>query len=142
MASWDAMKAFDRASTVYLKKVTERMAFPPLFRSWLRMLHLGATTRLILPSGLSREIRVSFSFRQGDCITGELYCLTQEPFLRMIRKRLVGLLVSNFSQKDEDYMDDIQFCPAARETWSSLTEQQENLRLNQDSCCPETSNLR
>ena len=75
LASWDALKAFDRASTVYLNKVTERMAFPSLFQAWLRMLHLGATTRLILPSGLSQEITVSFSFRHGDCIAGDLYCL-------------------------------------------------------------------
>ena len=115
LASWDAMKAFDRSSTVYLDKVTEKMAFPPLFRAWLQMLHQGATTRLILASGLSQEIRVSFSYRQGDCIAGDLYCLSQEPLLRMMRKRLQGLVVSNFVQKDEDYMDDIQFLSSHEE---------------------------
>ena len=108
-ASWDNMKAYDRASIAYLVKVTERMAFPVLFRGWLRMLHRGATTRLFLPSGLSREITVAFSFRQGDCISGDLYCLTQEPLLRMIKKKITGLKLTNFRQKDEDYMDDIQF---------------------------------
>ena len=44
LASWDAMKAYDRSSTEYLDKVTERMSFPPLFRSWMKMLHCGATT--------------------------------------------------------------------------------------------------
>ena len=73
------------------------------------MLHEGATTRLIVPSGLSREIKVAFSFRQGDCISGDLYCLTQEPLLRMIRNKMQGLKLTNFQQKDEDYMDDIQF---------------------------------
>ena len=109
LASWDAMKAYDRASIVYLDKVTEKMCFPQLFRSWLMMLHCGATTRLFLPSGLSKKIPVSFSFRQGDSIAGDCYCLTQEPLLRLIRERLSGLLVSNFNQKDEDYMDDVQF---------------------------------
>ena len=108
LASYDNIKAYDRSSTVYLDKVTERMAFPPLFRSWLRMLHHNATTRLLLSSGLSREIQVSFSFRQGDSIAGDLYCLTQEPLLRMLRNRLVGFLVSNFFQKDTSYLDDIQ----------------------------------
>ena len=109
LASWDALKAYDRASTVFLDKVTERMAFPQVFRSWLQMLHHGATTRLLLPTGLSPEISVSFSFRQGDCIAGDLYCITQEPLLRMLRKKLDGLPISNFRQLDEDYMDDIQF---------------------------------
>ena len=115
LASWDALKAFDRASTRFLDKVTERMSFPPVFRAWLQMLHHGATTRLILPSGLSREIRVSFSFRQGDCIAGDLYCLTQEPLLRMLRKKLQGLVISNFKQLDEDYLDDIQFLSSSQQ---------------------------
>ena len=102
LASWDAMKAYNRASITYLDKVVERIAFPVVFRNWLKMLHCGATTRLILPSGLSREIAVSFSFRQGDNIAGDLYCLTQEPLLRMLRKKLEGLPMTNFTQKDED----------------------------------------
>ena len=96
------MKAYDRASINYLDKVTERMAFPEKFRSWLKMLHCAATTRLLLSSGLSREIPVSFSFHQGDPIAGDLYCLSQEPLLRMMRSKLQGLQVSNFKQLDED----------------------------------------
>ena len=107
VASWDSMKAYDRASVVYLDKVTERMEFPPMFRSWIKMLHHGATTRLILPSGLSREIPVSFSFRQGDCIAGDLFCLNQEPLLRMLRQKLKGLRITNFKQNADAYMDDI-----------------------------------
>jgi hypothetical protein len=104
LASWNATKVFDHASTIYLDKVTERMAFPQLCQPWMRMLHFNATTRLILPTGLIQEISVSFS-----CISGDLHCLTQEPMLRMMRKRLIGLTVSNFSQKEEAYMDNIQF---------------------------------
>ena len=84
------------------------MAFPPIFRAWLKMLHQDATTRLLLVSGLSREIPVSFSFRQGDSIAADLYCLTQDPLLLMLRNRLVGFLVTNFFQKDTCYLDDIQ----------------------------------
>ena len=108
IASFDMVKAYDRSSTAYLEKVTEKMAFPEMFRSWLQMLHSGATTRLILPSGLSKEIKVTFSFRQGDCISGDLYCLNQEPLLRMLRNRLVGLYVAYFFQKDTSYLDDVE----------------------------------
>ena len=108
LASFDNLKAYDRSSTAYLEKVTEKMAFPEKYRSWLQMLHRGATTRLILPSGLSRDIQVTFSFRQGDCIAGDLYCLNQEPLLRTLRNILVGLCVENFFQKDTSYLDDIE----------------------------------
>ena len=104
--SGDLMKAFDRAMVAYLELVTEKMEFPQTFRDWMKMLHAGATTRLIIPSGLSRRIPVTFSFRQGDPIAGDLFCLQQEPLLRMLRKYIYGLQVTNFMQKDVDYMDD------------------------------------
>ena len=108
IASFDNIKAYDRANTRYLEKVTKKMAFPPLFREWLKMLHEGATTRIILPTGMSKEIQVTFSFRQGDPVAGDLYCITQEPLLAMLRKKLTGLCFFNFVEKDTTYMDDTQ----------------------------------
>ena len=109
IASADLIKAFDRAMVTYLEHVTEKMKFPKQFRDWVKMLHAGATTQLLLTNGLSREIKVSFSFRQGDCISGDLYCLVQEPLLRMLRKMLKGFQVTNLKQQDTSYMDNTQF---------------------------------
>ena len=39
MASWDQVKAHYRASTLYLDLVTEAIDFPPMFRTWIKMLH-------------------------------------------------------------------------------------------------------
>ena len=125
----------------YLDKVTKRMAFPVVFRGWLKMLHMGATTKL-LSSGLSREIPVSFSFPQGDCIAGDLYCLTQEPLLRMLRSKLQGLQVTNFHQKDADYMDDASLCPAACRTSLSSTISSTSLSCSQGRCSPGTGSQR
>ena len=93
----------------YLELVTERMHFPKIFSDWMQMLHAGATTKLLLATGFSREITVSFSFRQDDCIAGDLFCLVQEPLLRMLRKMLKGFQVTNFRQKDTSSMDDTSF---------------------------------
>ena len=65
IASYDMVKAYDRASVRFLLLVMERMGFPEVFRRWISMLHHNATTCLVLPTGLSREIKVMFSFRQG-----------------------------------------------------------------------------
>ena len=35
-----------------------------------------------------------------------LYCLTLEPLLRMLRTKLVGLCFFNFFEKDTTYLDD------------------------------------
>ena len=64
---------------------------------------------MILPTGLSREIMVTFSFRQGDPIAMDLYTLVQEPFLRVMRSSLSGITITNFKQLDKDYCDDTQF---------------------------------
>ena len=47
VASWDQVKAHNRASTSYLDRVLEAMQFPPVLRGWVRMLHRGATTCLL-----------------------------------------------------------------------------------------------
>ena len=86
VASWDQLKAHDRASTVYTDLVLEAMKFPLKFRDWIKMLHREATTCLLTgPEGLSREITVLCSFRQGDPLATPLYSLQQEPFLRRVR---------------------------------------------------------
>ena len=54
------------------------------------MLHFGATTRLILLTGLSRRITVSCSSCQGDCKAGDLYCLTQEAYAKDDQEEACG----------------------------------------------------
>ena len=72
------------------------------------MLHENATTCLVLPTGLSRAIKVMFSFRQGDPLAMNLYILQQEPLLRLLRRTLTGLTITNFRQLDKDYCDDVE----------------------------------
>ena len=107
--SYDLVKAYDRASIRFLMLVMEKMGFPLVFRRWIEMLHKDATTCLILPSGLTRTIRVIFSFRQGDPVALNLYVLQQEPLLRLLRSSLSDFPLTNFNQLDVDYCDDIEF---------------------------------
>ena len=72
------------------------------------MLHHEATTCLVLPSGLSRVIKVMFSFCQGDPVALNLYLLQQEPLLRKIRATLSGLHMTNSRKLDKDYCDDVE----------------------------------
>ena len=58
---------------------------------------------------ISRMIPVTFSFRQGDPVSLDLYALQQEPFLRVLRNTLHGIPITNFNQLDEDYSDDTEF---------------------------------
>ena len=49
-----------------------------------------------------------FSCRQGDPIAMNLYILQQEPFLRLLRRTLTGLTITNFKQLDKSYCDDVE----------------------------------
>ena len=111
VASWDQVKAHDRANTGYLDLVLEAMQFPQVFRGWARMLHEGATTCLLAgPGGLTRRISVNFSFRQGDPAASPFYALQQEPFLKRVavvcKGVTIGRGVTSYRQVDEAFCDD------------------------------------
>ena len=51
---------------------------------------------------------MTFSFRQGEPVALDLYALQQEPFLRLLRRHLHGVTITNFKLKDLDYCDDTE----------------------------------
>ena len=111
LASWDQVKAHNRASTIYMDLVLEAMKFPLVFRDWVRMLHQGASTRLLAgASGITRAINVTFSFRQGDPAASPLYAIQQEPFLLRVKALCSGIRIgpsiNSHRQVDEAFCDD------------------------------------
>ena len=92
LALYDMVKAFDRTHVAYMSLVMEYMNFPEQFRSWIFMLHRGATTRLLYGEGrMSENIHIKVSERQGDpwAMTG--YIIQFEPFLRALEKVVTGV---------------------------------------------------
>ena len=51
---------------------------------------------------------MTFSFRQGDPIALNLFTLQQKPLLRLLRKVLRGIVITNFMELDLDYCDDVE----------------------------------
>ena len=64
MISLDFFKAYDRVFIGYLLEVMKRMKFGAKFCAWIKMLHQGAKTRLIL-GDLTEAINVSFLNQAG-----------------------------------------------------------------------------
>ena len=102
----DFFKAYDRVLLDFLVKVMEKMNFGDKFINWIRMLHEGASTRLIL-TRLTRAIQLRFSIRQGDPLAMLLYIIYIEPLLWTLEKKIYGLRVNNIVQKLEAYCDDV-----------------------------------
>ena len=65
MVSLDQEKAFDRVMIRFLEQTMEKMNFPKRWIEWIRLFHKDCTTRFLL-GDMSREVKVSFSLRQGD----------------------------------------------------------------------------
>ena len=88
LALYDLFKAHDRVHVAYLDLVMEFMNFPPQFRAWIRTLHRGATTKLIL---LSKVIEIIVSERHGDpwAMTG--FIIQFEPFLKALMRVVTGV---------------------------------------------------
>merc|ERR1711872_651088 len=100
----DFFKAYDRVLLDFLIKVMKRMNFSDKFTDWIRMLHDGASTRMIL-TRLTRAIQLRFSIRQGDPLAMLLYILYVEPLLWTLEKKITGLRVEGIEQKLEAYCD-------------------------------------
>jgi len=52
---------------------------------------------------LTAEVSLSFSIIQGDPIAMQLYIFYMEPFLLRLEEITLGVKITDFSQKDEDY---------------------------------------
>ena len=99
--------AFDRAYIPYIMKVLKHLNFGEKFIRILEDSHRDITTQLILNS-LSEEIKLTFSFRQGDPISMILYLIYVEPLLIKLAEVLKGFQMANLKEIDNDYWDDVE----------------------------------
>lgn len=101
VASYDMVKAFDLVDVAYTERVMKAMNFPNKFCAWFRMLHKGATTRLLLGNGkLSAPISLLTSLRQGCPLAMPAYVVQYEPFLRRLDQVLQGVTLKSPRQTD------------------------------------------
>ena len=107
IASFDIDHALDRVFIPYIIKVLKQMNFGDKFIRLMEDTHRNITTRLILNS-LSDEIRLSFSFRQGDPISMILYLIYVEPLLIKLGELLRGFQMPNFNEINNDNCDDVE----------------------------------
>ena len=107
LLSLDFYKAFDKANISLIVKIMEKMGFGAVFTSWIKTLHKGAGTRLILGE-LSERITAALSLRQGDNSAMPLFIIGMEPLLLTLDRNIEGLQVGPTSTKSLSYVDDAQ----------------------------------
>ncbi|CAM2117103.1 unnamed protein product [Caretta caretta] len=93
LLSLDQEKAFDRVDHGYLLNTLRAFGFGPQFVGFLRVLYASAECLVKLNWTLTESVSFGRGVRQGCPLSGQLYALVIEPFLCLLRRRLIGLVL-------------------------------------------------
>ena len=107
LLSFDMSKAFDRCYIPFVCKVLEKMNFPEKFIDVILDMHTNISTCFLL-NGLSPEVNLIFSIRQGDPIAMPLYTIYMEPLLVNLEAECKGIRIGDSAELDEPYADDVE----------------------------------
>ncbi|CAM2100522.1 unnamed protein product [Caretta caretta] len=93
LLSLDQEKAFDRVDHGYLLSVLQVFGFGPQFVGFLQVLYASTECLVRLNWTLTEPVSFGRGVQQGCPLSGQLYTLAIEPFLCLLRRRLMGLVL-------------------------------------------------
>ncbi|CAM2096222.1 unnamed protein product [Caretta caretta] len=93
LLSLDQEKVFDRVDHGYLLTTLRAFGFVPQFVGFLQVLYASAECLVRLNWTLTEPVSFRQGVRQGCPLSGQLYALAIEPFLCLLRRRLMGLVL-------------------------------------------------
>ncbi|CAM2106954.1 unnamed protein product [Caretta caretta] len=86
-------KAFDRVDHGYLLSTLQAFGFGPQFVNFLWVLYASAECLVRLNWTLTEPVSFGRGVRQGCPLSGQLYALAIEPFLCLLCRRMMGLVL-------------------------------------------------
>ncbi|CAI5465194.1 unnamed protein product [Closterium sp. Yama58-4] len=87
----DFQKAFDSVSREFLFSVLEKMGFPERLVGWIKGLHKGTTTKLLINGWLGDGVDVVSGVRQGSPLAPYLFLCAVESLAQEVERRGLGL---------------------------------------------------
>jgi hypothetical protein len=108
--SLDQKKAFDYVSHDHLFSVLQHMGFGPVFINMLKTLYFNSKCMARIGPCLSAPFYFSQGIRQGCPLSGQLYSLAFEPFVRLLKAKLSAINIPgtiNTGTVVSVYADDI-----------------------------------
>ncbi|CAI5961158.1 unnamed protein product [Closterium sp. NIES-65] len=87
----DFQKTYDSVSQEYLFKTLRDMGFPDKFIKWVKGLHDGAATRLLLNGWLGDRVEMLKGVRQGCPLAPYLFLCAVEPLCQEVERRGLGV---------------------------------------------------
>ncbi|CAI7857101.1 unnamed protein product [Closterium sp. NIES-54] len=102
----DFQKAFDSMSRDFIFHLLYRMGFPSWLVAWIRGLHAGTTTRMLVNGWLGVGIEVVSGVRQGCPLAPYLFLCSVEPLIQKVESKHLGLDVAGQRLLYMGYADD------------------------------------
>ncbi|CAM2117720.1 unnamed protein product [Caretta caretta] len=93
LLSLDQEKTFDRVDHGYLLSTLQAFGFRPQFVGFLRVLYASTECLVKLNWTLIEPVSFGRGVQQGCPLSGQLYALAIEPFLCLLRRRLMRLVL-------------------------------------------------
>ena len=90
----DWSKAFDRVDHDFLYKILSNFGFDPSFILLIKMLYIDAESILCINGNMSEPFPIKKSVRQGCPLSMILFIIYQEPFYRMMKRKLSNMSLS------------------------------------------------
>ena len=104
----DQMKAFDKVSWSFLRKILTRFAFGPQVIRWIDLLYRDITSQMKVNGYVSPPFPLRQGVRQGCPLSPLLYALYAEVLAESIRQdvKIVGIDIAGAACKVSQYADD------------------------------------
>ena len=159
IVSFDAEKAFDSVSHVYLRKVLEKYNFPESFLTFFNLIYKSNSAVVQVNGHLSKPFDIARGVKQGDALSCSLFILAVDPLIRnidyntQIEPLIIDLNGKTSTVKILSYADDIAVITKSNSSVRETFKEYESLyrcsglKLNADKteilrlCKHETSDL-
>ena len=104
----DQEKAFDRVNHKVLYEVLQGFGFGKTFVNWIKLIYLGASTRVSVNGFLTENIPLKSGVRQGCPLSALLYVMVIELLALQLRNNpnIVGFTINGEKIVSSHYADD------------------------------------
>ena len=97
----DFEKAYDSVDWGYLDEVMRKMAFPVLWRKWIKECVSIATTSVLVNGSPTEEFYLKRGLRQGDPLSPFLFLLVAEGLIVMMKSMVENNLFTDYAVDHE-----------------------------------------
>lgn len=107
IVSLDFEKAYDMVDRTFFYQVLTKLGFNEIFTDYIKILYEKSTSKVFINKVFGEEIFLQRGVRQGCPLAMYLYIIFIEPFLKLIKKQIQPLFISQAKHQISAFVDDV-----------------------------------